>query len=31
METISLMGEIIGRFSKNIPLPQAQAVRNDVK
>ncbi len=30
METISLMGEIIGRFS-NITPPQAQAVRNDVK
>ncbi len=30
METISLMGEIIGRFSKNIRLC-AQAVRNDVK
>ncbi len=31
METISLMGEIIGRFSKEYTPPQAQAVRNDVK
>lgn len=31
METISLMGEIIGRFLQEYTPPQAQAVRNDVK